>query len=316
MYYATRMSKLKTVALEAVAPVLSFIGLYIAGTLAFGLALGPLLGGRRMLLFVWASFGAAAVANLVCVALFDRFRLHLGILQAPGAIAGGFLKGSLVAIALIAGANALILATTKLRHVAGPGIDWFEVLALFLPAAIHEELVFRGYLLQKPAKLNLIAAVAMTSILFALVHGGNPSVGKIALLNIFLAGVLLALAWVWRRNLWIPIGIHVVWNLFSGPVLGHEVSGLSLPKTLLRTVDPGPELLTGGAFGIEASVFLTLAEVGVIAFLVWRIRALRVLVPAAELPPASALQTTTEGSESSVSAVEANDIEAVKETEI
>lgn len=310
------MSKLKTVAIEVAAPVLAFLGIYIAGTLALGIALAPLVGDRRMLLFVWASFLAAAIANLVCVAVFDRFRLRLGILESPGAILGGFSKGSLVAIALIAGANALILATTGFRHTAGSGIDWFEVLAMFVPAAIHEELVFRGYLLQKPAKLNLAVSVAVTSILFAFVHGGNPAVGTIALVNISLAGVLLALAWVWRRNLWIPIGIHVVWNVFSGPVLGHEVSGLSLPKTLFRTVDPGPALLTGGEFGIEASVYLTLAELAVIAFLLWRIIALRALSDTASPIAVPAAPDPEAGSESGPALVSGTYTESVKETEI
>jgi membrane protease YdiL (CAAX protease family) len=310
------MSRLKTVAIEIVAPVLAFLGAYIAGTLALGIALAPLFGDRRMLLFAWASLGAAAVANLVCVAAFDRFRLRLGILEPPAAILGGFAKGSLVAIGLITGANLLILATTAFRHTAGPGIDWFEVFALFVPAAIHEELVFRGYLLQKPARLHLIASVALTSLLFALVHGGNPAVGTIALVNIVLAGVLLALAWVWRRNLWIPIGIHVVWNVFSGPVLGHEVSGLSLPKTLLRTVDPGPDLLTGGAFGIEASIYLTIAELAVIAFLIWRIRAVGALASLSE--PVSEAAIAAPSDESELAPPPANNIEtkAVNETEI
>lgn len=262
---------MRTLAIEVIAPVLTFIFLYIGGSLAIAVLIDPLVGHDRMLRAAWAALGGAALANLVCVALFDRFRLHLGILEPPWALLGGLLKGTLVAVALLVSANSLILATTEFRHVEGSGIDWFQVLAMFVPAAIHEELVFRGYLLQKPAKLNLIASVGLTSLLFALVHGGNPSVGKLAVVNIFLAGILLALAWVWRRNLWIPIGIHIAWNVFSGPVLGHEVSGLVLPVTIMKTVDPGPDLLTGGAFGIEASIFMTLAELGAIAFVGWRI---------------------------------------------
>ena len=266
------MSRLRSLGIEVILPILVFIGVYIAGSVAFGALLMPLIGHNRMLLAAWATFAGAAVANLVCVALFDRFRLRLGIIEPLRALLGGLLKGTLVAVGLLMAANSLILATTEFRHVAGNGLDWFEVLALFVPAAIHEELAFRGYLLQKPAKLHLIASVGMTSVLFALIHGGNPSVGKLALLNIFLAGILLALAWVWQRNLWIPIGIHISWNVFSGPVLGHEVSGIVLPMTMMKTVDPGPAILTGGAFGIEASIFLTLAELGAIVFIGWRIR--------------------------------------------
>jgi membrane protease YdiL (CAAX protease family) len=258
------------------------------------------------------------IANFVCVALFDRFRLHLGLLVRPGELAGGFARGALVAVGLLSAANLLILSTTGFRHAAGSGADWGYVLALFVPAAIHEELVFRGYLFQKPARLNLTAAILVTSFLFAFVHGGNPSVGWIALVNIFLAGLLLALSWVWRRNLWIPIGMHVVWNLFSGPVLGHEVSGMVLSSSVLRTIDPGPALLTGGAFGIEASIYLTFAEIGAIAFVIWRIRA----AGHAESPAAAAASPETapasfaEGSGQASASVTGVDNDRVKETEI
>lgn len=283
------MSRLRTLAIEVVAPVLSFIGIYFAGTLAAGGLLLELVPGDRMLLFAWASLFGAALANLVCVALFDRFRLHLGIVEPLRALLGGLLKGTLVAVGLLTAANSLILATTDFRHLPGAGLDWVGTLALFVPAAIHEELVYRGYLLQKPARLNLVASVAVTSVLFALVHGGNPSVGKLALVNIFLAGILLAMAWVWRRNLWIPIGIHIAWNIFSGPVLGHEVSGLVLPGTVMKTVDPGPAILTGGTFGIEASIFLTLAELGAILFIAWRINVRGPLSVALAATPADPL---------------------------
>lgn len=283
------MSRLRTLAIEVVAPVLAFIGIYIAGTIAVGGLLTELFAGERMLVFAWASLAGSALANLICVALFDRFRLHLGIVEPLRHLLGGLLKGTLVAVGLLTAANALILATTEFRHLPGAGLDWVATLALFVPAAMHEELVYRGYLLQKPAKLNLTASVAVTSVLFALVHGGNPSVGKLALLNIFLAGILLAMAWVWRRNLWIPIGIHISWNIFSGPVLGHEVSGIVLPGTVLTTVDPGPALLTGGSFGIEASLFLTLAELGAIFFIAWRIRARGPLPAAFPATPDDAL---------------------------
>jgi uncharacterized protein len=86
-------------------------------------------------------------------------------------------------------------------------------------------------------------------------------VSTLGTLNIFLAGVLLSLAYLAYRRLWLPVALHVWWNVLSGPVLGHEVSGLALERTLLGTVDPGPDLLTGGNFGLEASIWATLVEV-------------------------------------------------------
>ena len=88
----------------------------------------------------------------------------------------------------------------------------------------------------------------------------------------FLAGLLLSMAYLLSRSLWMPIFLHTWWNIFSGPVLGHEVSGFVIKPTLFRTVDRGPEALTGGAFGIEASLWTSVMELAGIAFLAWRIR--------------------------------------------
>ncbi len=65
---------------------------------------------------------------------------------------------------------------------------------------------------------------------------------------------MLALAYAATRNLWLPIGIHMSWNFAEGSLFGAKVSGYSEAHSLLKTTLSGPELLTGGAFGPEASV--------------------------------------------------------------
>ena len=58
---------------------------------------------------------------------------------------------------------------------------------------------------------------------------------------------------MYARSLWLPIGLHFAWNFTEGfvfdvPVSGHPVEGLVEARI------SGAELLTGGAFGLEASV--------------------------------------------------------------
>ena len=67
--------------------------------------------------------------------------------------------------------------------------------------------------------------------------------------------------------LWLPIGIHIAWNLLSGPVLGYHVSGYVPRHTVLTVSGGGPDWLTGGWFGIEASAWLVVVEIAGIAFL-------------------------------------------------
>jgi membrane protease YdiL (CAAX protease family) len=103
-------------------------------------------------------------------------------------------------------------------------------------------------------------AIAITSFVFALLHAGNRGVTLLAMANLVLAGVLLALAYERYERLWFPIGIHLAWNIFSGPVLGFGVSGYVSAATLFRTSGSGAGWITGGSFGIEGSVWMALVE--------------------------------------------------------
>lgn len=175
--------------------------------------------------------------------------------------------GMAFAIAVIGAVDLLILASSDFEHLVGAGLDWLTVLSLFLPAAIHEEVLMRGYAFQKLAAWNRWVGVLLCSGAFALLHLANTGLTALAILNLFLAGVLLSLAYLVYQRLWFPIGLHIFWNILSGPVLGHEVSGLRLRQTVFSARDPGPELLTGGTFGLEGSVWATVVEVIAIVIL-------------------------------------------------
>ena len=119
-----------------------------------------------------------------------------------------------------------------------------------------EELLSRGYWLQNISEgLNLFWGVLISSLLFALAHLGNPNWSLLAIVNIAAGGVFLAFAYLRTRQLWLPIGIHIGWNFFQGPVFGFPVSGTDSFILIRHTVN-GPELLTGGAFGPEAGLII------------------------------------------------------------
>jgi membrane protease YdiL (CAAX protease family) len=207
------------------------------------------------------------VASWFTIAVTDRGRWTLGIAAPPRLAIRELLLGALFAAVLIALCDGLIVLTTNLRHVRGAGFPWLELLTVFAPAAVHEELAFRGYLFQKLLAYSRVSAYVFSGLVFAAVHGGNNSVSWLALTNIALAGVMLGLAYeVWRR-LWFPIGLHLAWNLASGPFLGYQVSGYRSPLTVFRTMGTGPLLLTGGGFGLEGSIWATAVEVAAVVFL-------------------------------------------------
>jgi membrane protease YdiL (CAAX protease family) len=130
-----------------------------------------------------------------------------------------------------------------------------SLIFLAIPAAA-EEALFRGYAFQKlvegfGAPLATIAASAV----FAIAHARNPAVNGFALFNIFLAGVVLSLAYLRTKSLWFATGVHLGWNWAMAGLLDLPVSGLELfDAPLYEPVDYGPSWLTGGAFGPEAGL--------------------------------------------------------------
>ncbi|SDC60877.1 hypothetical protein SAMN05428987_2005 [Paenibacillus sp. CF095] len=128
------------------------------------------------------------------------------------------------------------------------------IFALAISAAIVEELVFRGLFLQAMERLiGSWIALAVTSLFFGLAHLANPGATIWSSIAIFIeAGVLLGAGFLWRRNLWFVMGLHFAWNAFEG-MLGIPVSGMALDG-LFEVQMTGSTLLTGGSFGLEASI--------------------------------------------------------------
>ncbi|MDX3099568.1 CPBP family intramembrane glutamic endopeptidase [Nonomuraea angiospora] len=128
------------------------------------------------------------------------------------------------------------------------------VAATAVGAAVTEELMFRGLALQAlEAMWGSRAALAITALLFGGMHLANPGATVWSSLAIAVeAGVLLGAAYLWRRSIWFVAGLHFAWNTAEG-LLGIPVSGHVSPGLLTAEVS-GPALLTGGEFGLEASI--------------------------------------------------------------
>jgi membrane protease YdiL (CAAX protease family) len=142
--------------------------------------------------------------------------------------------------------------TTEPPAAVGANILVFFV--IFVLVGWNEELMSRGYHLQTIASgLNLFWGVMLSSVIFGLLHLGNPNATWIGAAGIFFAGVFLGYAYVRTGQLWLSIGLHIGWNFFEGVVFGFPVSGLSVHH-LARISISGPELWTGGSFGPEAGL--------------------------------------------------------------
>lgn len=128
-------------------------------------------------------------------------------------------------------------------------------LPFFIAVGVHEEVVFRGYLVSNLEEgMDRVAAVIMSSLVFGAFHVLNPHANLIAIINIALAGAVFAYAYLSSGNLWLPIAFHFSWNFFQGPVFSLPVSGLVMRGLLIIHPRPGFDLITGGAFGPEAGL--------------------------------------------------------------
>jgi membrane protease YdiL (CAAX protease family) len=150
-----------------------------------------------------------------------------------------------------------VLAALGLYTVQGwrPASVLIAPLAVSIAAGVIEELLFRGAIFRIiEASLGTWIALAISAALFGLVHLGNPNASWIAAVAIALeAGVMLGAAYVLTRRLWLPIGIHAAWNFTQGGIFSVAVSGGKTDGLLVASL-AGPQWLTGGEFGAEASV--------------------------------------------------------------
>jgi membrane protease YdiL (CAAX protease family) len=183
---------------------------------------------------------------------------------APGRALAEFASGVLVGAALFV-ATAAILGLLGVWQFDGANA-WTALiypLSIALGAAFFEEIFFRGILFRiAEESLGSWLALALSAAVFGLVHGFNPAASALSILAICLeSGVLLAAAYMYSRRLWLPIGLHFAWNFTESGVFGASTSGSEAQGLLVSRLS-GPELLTGGAFGPEASIVAVLVCLG------------------------------------------------------
>jgi membrane protease YdiL (CAAX protease family) len=141
------------------------------------------------------------------------------------------------------------------------------LLASAIFPAISEELIFRGILFRWLEEWGgSWVALLATSALFGAAHLSNPNASTIAAVGIaFEAGVMLGAAYMLTRSLWLPMGVHAAWNFAQGEIYDIPVSGTPVHGMVDARLCCNP-LLTGGGFGLEASL---IAIVVATAFGLW-----------------------------------------------
>jgi len=177
-------------------------------------------------------------------------------LPARGAITNlglGLLAGFAL-FAAVVGVAALVDAYNIVRCCSTGELLVILVSTAIIPGFV-EEVLFRGILFRWIEEFaGSWAALVVTSVLFGLAHIMNPNASWFSSFTIAVeAGVLLGGAYMLTRSLWMPIGLHAAWNFAQGYIFDVPVSGVD-QEGLVQAQLSGPELLSGGAFGLEASL--------------------------------------------------------------
>ena len=204
---------------------------------------------------------ATLVEIVFSVAVYKLVIRHLGTwprddLRLNGAVRDlghGLLAGALI-FSLVVG----VAAAIGVYRIVGPG-GWTSFLTILFSMGIgpgfREELMFRGILFRFLEEFGgSWAALLITSALFGLAHIQNHDATLFSSFAIAMeAGLLLGAVYMLTRNLWMAMGLHAAWNVTQGFVWDVPVSGFDVHGLVTARLD-GPALLSGGGFGLEASL--------------------------------------------------------------
>ena len=179
----------------------------------------------------------------------------------------GLIGGTLI-FSLVTGVAAL----AGVYHIVGPGDTRDIIYALVtmgIVPAVMEETLFRGIMFRHLEDFGgTWFALALTSALFGVAHIFNPNATYFSSFAIAVeAGIMLGGAYMLTRSLWLPIGLHAAWNFTQGEIYDVPVSGID-QHGLVQAKLSEPEILSGGTFGLEASV---IALVIATAFGLWMV---------------------------------------------
>jgi hypothetical protein len=263
------------------------IPLFIVMALLYGFPEGSIslkgepawISGLWAALFLLSSFSMVFVFLWLWTKFFEKRPFFTLGYEVPGALVK-YLRGLLLGALMFGGAVGLMAAfgftASEEGDPAQQGLAALGgVLIVFLGWMVQgaaEEALTRGWILPVlGARYRPWVGILVSSLIFAILHGLNPNLSVIAMINLALFGVFAALYALREGSLWGISALHSVWNWVQGNFFGFEVSGSGFGGgTLLNLMETGPDWITGGAFGPEGGLAVTAVLIlGMLAALFW-----------------------------------------------
>ena len=188
-----------------------------------------------------------------------------------------YARGLILGLSMISGVYLILLLSGQIRaggiSMTSSSLPLFIAYVLmWIPQGASEEIMMRGYMMPRIAvKFGKAGAVGFTSLLFGLLHAGNMGFTPLALINLILIAVFFALLSWHTGEIFTVCAAHSAWNFAQGNLFGLHVSGSPAPAALLLTdyTNGARAWITGGNFGPEGGLAVTLVTVTAIAILVF-----------------------------------------------
>lgn len=227
-----------------------------------------------IILSLYGTILATAITMLFCKVIERRPIASLGF-KKKNAIKS-YLIGCLVGIVLMSVSVLLSAMFGGISLSINPSISWKLLIVYlfgFLFQGASEETIFRGYFLNTVASKNrIVLAIVLNSVFFGLAHSFNMGLTPLAFCNLILFGVFASIYSIKFDNLWGVCGIHSFWNFMQGNFWGVQVSGIDTSTSVfVSSACENKDILNGGAFGLEGSIFVTIVlSVSIIIVLLFK----------------------------------------------
>lgn len=224
-----------------------------------------------------SEIGLIAAVLLYCRFLEKRKLRTLGI-TGKGMVFS-YAKGVALGLGTFGAVYGICVLTGSIRFIASPeeriSTGMFLLFLVgYMIQGMAEELLCRGYLFVSLTRRNsMVVSVVVSSVFFAALHGMNAGLSIMALINLFLFGVMEALIFIRTENIWVAGAFHSIWNFVQGNIFGVQVSGLKvMPSVFGSEFVSEHRFINGGAFGIEGGLSVTLVLAVIIGILLMNMR--------------------------------------------
>lgn len=228
------------------------------------------------LLIIYSTAITLILAYIFARKILKRSNLSLGLVDNKKILNYG--KGILLGFGLLS-LIVLILNLSGFAEIT-PNLSDFN-LKLFLIFVLawliqgfEEEFLLRSILMNQLAAGGKIeVAIIANSLIFSIFHLGNTGFSVLALVNVFLMGLVFSLIFYLKDSIYLVGAAHSFWNMTMANIYGITVSGnSSTGVNLFNTKLTGPTIISGGSFGIEGSIVTSLVLLVVLIILIRKIK--------------------------------------------